>query len=229
MASGSDAARNVSELVLLNSDFEAIPKIIEEGRRTINNIERSASLFLTKTTYATLLAIIFLFLNFDYPFEPIQLSLISSITIGIPAFILALEPNYNIIKDNFFLNILKKSLPGGITIVINILSVVIISKIFNFNKEIISTMSVILVAITGFILLFRICIKFNKLRFFMFTGLIILFLSCIIGLPKLFELVILKPIYLIYIALLFVLDIGLFNFLYNLCEKKLFKYKDKIK
>ena len=228
MASGSDAAKSVSELVLLNSDFDAIPSIIAEGRRTINNIERSSSLFLTKTTYATLLAIIFLFIAFDYPFEPIQLSLISSITIGIPAFILALEPNYNVIKGNFFFNILKKSLPGGITIVINVISVVIISKIFNFNKEIISTMSVILVAITGFILLFRICTKFNKLRFFMFIGLIILFFSCIIGLPKLFEIVILKPIYIIHIALLFVLDIGLFNVMYNFCEKRLFKYKDKI-
>ena len=194
-----------------------------EGRRTINNIERSAGLFLTKTTYATLLAIIFLFINFDYPFEPIQFSLISSITIGIPAFILALEPNYNIITGNFFLNILKKSIPGGLTIVINILSVVIISKIFNFNKDVISTMSVILVAITGFILLFRICIKFNKLRFFMFIVLIILFFSCIIGLPKLFEIVILKPIYIIHIAILFVLDIGLFNVIYNLCEKNLNK------
>ena len=228
MSSGSDAARNVSELVLLDSNFEAIPKIIVEGRRTINNVERSASLFLTKTIYATILALLFLFIPMDYPFEPIQLSLISSITIGIPAFILALEPNYNVIKGNFFFNILKKSLPGGITIVINVISVVIILKIFNLNKEIISTMSVILVAITGFILLFRICTKFNKLRFFMFIGLIILFFSCIIGLPKLFEIVILKPIYIIHIALLFVLDIGLFNVMYNFCEKRLFKYKDKI-
>ena len=228
MASGSDAARNVSELVLLNSDFEAIPKIIEEGRSTINNIERSSSLFLTKTIYATLLAIIFFFINKDYPFEPIQLSLISSITIGIPAFILALEPNDNMITGNFFLNILKKSLPGGFTIVINILSVILISNIFNLNSDIVSTMAVILVAITGFILLFKICDKFNKLRISLFIGLIILFLSCIIGLPKLFELVILKPIYLIYIALLFVLDIGLFNILYNLCEKNLNRNKDKI-
>jgi len=228
MASGSDAARNVSELVLLESNFDAIPKIIEEGRRTINNIERSASLFLTKTTYATLLAILFLFISADYPFEPIQLSLISTITIGIPAFVLALEPNYNIVKGNFFLNILKKSLPGGLTIVINVLSVILISKIFKLNSNIVSTMAVILVAITGFILLFKICDKFNKLRISLFIGLIILFISCIIGLPKLFELVILKPIYIIYILLLFVLDIGLFNYLYNLCEKKLFKYKDKI-
>ena len=228
MASGSDAARNVSELVLLNSDFDAIPEIIAEGRRTINNIERSSSLFLTKTVYATLLAILFIFLKFDYPFEPIQLSLISTITIGIPAFVLALEPNYNIVTGNFFLNILKKSIPGGLTIVVNVLCVVLISKIFNLDSDIISTMAVILVAITGFILLYKTCDKFNKLRLSLFIVLIILFLSCIIGLPKLFELVILKPIYIIYIALLFVLDIGLFNFLYDLCEKKLFKYKDKI-
>ena len=228
MASGSDAARNVSELVLLNSDFDAIPKIIEEGRRTINNIERSASLFLTKTTYATLLAILFIFLKFDYPFEPIQLSLISTITIGIPAFVLALEPNYNMIKGNFFLNILKKSIPGGITIVLNVISVIIISKIFNLNSDIISTMSVILVAMTGFILLFKICDKFNKLRFSLFIILIILFISCIIGFPKLFEIVMLKPIYIIYIALLFVLDIGLFNVLYEFCNKKIEKNKDKI-
>ena len=228
MASGSDAARNVSELVLLNSDFDAIPEIINEGRKTINNIERSASLFLTKTVYATLLAILFIFLKADYPFEPIQLSLISAITIGIPAFVLALEPNNNIITGNFFLNILKKSIPGGLTIVVNVLFVVLFSKIFNLDSNIISTMAVILVAITGFILLHKTCDKFNKLRLSLFIVLIILFLSCIIGLPKLFELVVLKPIYIIYIALLFVLDIGLFNVLYNLCEKKLFKYKDKI-
>lgn len=228
MASGSDAARNVSELVLLNSDFDSIPKIIEEGRRTINNIERSASLFLTKTTYATLLAILFIFLKLDYPFQPIQLSLISTITIGIPAFVLALEPNYNMIKGNFFLNILKKSIPGGITIVINVISVIIISKIFNLNSDIISTISVILVAMTGFILLFKICDKFNKLKISLFIILIILFFSCIIGLPKLFEIVILKPIYIIYIALLFVLDIGLFNVLYEFCNKKIDNNKDKI-
>ena len=228
MASGSEAARNVSELVLLNSDFESIPEIIAEGRRTINNVERSASLFLTKTTYATLLAILFLFVSFDYPFEPIQLSLISTVTIGIPAFVLALEPNYSMVEGNFFLNILKKSLPGGLTTVINVIFVILISKIFNLNSEIISTMSVILVSMTGFILLFKICYKFNKLRISLFIVLIILFLSCIIGLPKLFEIVLLKPIYLIYIVLLFVLDIGLFNVLYDLCEKKIFKYKDRI-
>ena len=228
MASGSDAARNVSEIVLLNSDFDAIPKIVEEGRRTINNVERSASLFLTKTVYATLLAIIFLFVSMNYPFQPIQLSLVSSITIGIPAFILALEPNYDRVKGNFFINVLKKSLPGGITIVMNVISVMIVSKIFNLNEGIISTMSVILVAITGFILLYKICYKFNLLRKILYILLIIAFLSCIIGLPKLFELVLLRPIYVIFIVLVSILDIGLFNFISDICEKKLFKYKEKI-
>ena len=101
-------------------------------------------------------------------------------------------------------------------------------SLFSLSDNVISTMSVILVAITGFILLFKICNQFNKLKIFMFIFLIILFFSCIIGLPKLFEIVILKPIYLISIAILFVLDIGLFNVLYEFCSKKLFKYKDKI-
>lgn len=228
MASGSDAARNVSEIVLLNSDFEAIPKILEEGRRTINNVERSASLFLTKTIYAVLLAIIFLFVPMDYPFQPIQLSLVSSITIGIPAFILALEPNNKIIEGNFFISILKKSLPGGLTIVINVLSVMIVSKIFDLNSDTISTLALILVAITGFILLFKICYKFNLLRKIMYIVLIILFLSCIIGLPQFFELVLLKPIYIIFIILISILDIGLFNFLSDISERRILKIK-KIK
>ena len=228
MAQGSEAARNVSELVLLDSNFDAIPKIVEEGRRTINNIERSASLFLTKTTYATLLAIIFLFLTISYPFEPIQLSLISTITIGIPSFILALEPNKDKIKGNFFLNVLKKSLPGGLTIVINVVSIVALSDLFKINSEEMSTMAVILIAITGFILLYRICYKFNTLRLSLYIFLIALFVSCIIGLPNLFELVALKPILIIYIFILFIIDVGVFNFLADFCEKKLFKYQEKI-
>lgn len=225
MASGSDAARNVSEIVLMDSNFDAVPKIVLEGRKTINNIERSASLFLTKTIYATLLALIFLIVPMTYPFQPIQLSLISCITIGIPAFVLALEPNYKRIKGKFFLNIILKSLPGGLTIVINVLSIILFSKILNINSSELSTMAVFLVAITGFILLYRICGEFNKLRVSLFIFLIILFLCCIIGIPKVFELVILKPILVIFILLLFTLDIGLFNFLANLCEKKIKKSK----
>ena len=223
MASGSDAVRCVSELVLLNSDFSSIPKIIEEGRRSINNIERSSSLFITKTIYSILLSIIFLFVSYDYPFQPIQLSLVSTITIGIPAFILALEPNKNIVKGRFLINILKKSFPAAITVVINISLLILFSYIFNINSDIISTMAVIQVAIIGFILLFKICEKFNILKISLFIFLIIIFIVSILGLPKLFDLVTLKNIEIIYIAIIFLLDIGLFNLLYKVFNKKILK------
>ena len=106
IASGSDAARSVSQLVLLDSNFKSMPKIVAEGRRTINNIERSASLFLCKTIYATILAIIFVFAHMPYPFMPIQLSLIALVCIGIPSFILALEPNKNMVKGKFIQNVI---------------------------------------------------------------------------------------------------------------------------
>lgn len=110
MASGSDATRNVAELVLLDSNFASMPEIVLEGRRTINNIERSATLFLVKTIYAGILAIIFLFVNMPYPFMPIQLTLISTVTIGIPSFVLALEPNKERIKGKFLRNVISRAL-----------------------------------------------------------------------------------------------------------------------
>ena len=228
MASGSDAARNVSELVLLDSNFDAIPKIIGEGRRTINNIQRSASLFLTKTIYSTLLAILFLFIPMSYPFQPIQLSLVSTLNIGIPAFILALEPNRERIKGNFFLNILKKSLPGGITIVLNIIIVMILASTFNIETSQISTMCVILVSMTGFILLFKICGKFNWLRRIMFISLLIIYAALSFGLAEIFEFVLLKPILILYLFLLFIVDIGLFTVLSDTIEKIVDKYQEKI-
>ena len=121
MSSGSDAARNVAELVLLNSNFNSIPKIVKEGRRTINNIERSASLFITKTIYALLLLILFLFVGRAYPFIPIQLTLTSVFTIGIPSFVLALEPNNERVKGHFLLNVTSVAFPTAITIVFNII------------------------------------------------------------------------------------------------------------
>lgn len=110
MASGSDATRNVAELVLLDSNFASMPEIVLEGRRTINNIERSATVFLVKTIYASILAIIFLFVNMPYPFMPIQLTLISTVTIGIPSFVLALEPNKERIKGKFLRNVISRAL-----------------------------------------------------------------------------------------------------------------------
>jgi cation-transporting ATPase E len=113
MRSGSDAARNVSSLVLLGDDFSALPKAVTEGRRSINNLERSAVLFLTKTAYSLILAVIFVFLDAPYPFLPIQMTLINGLFIGVPSFLLALEKNCNIVQGSFLTNVLKHALPYG--------------------------------------------------------------------------------------------------------------------
>lgn len=228
IAGGSEAARNVAQLVLMDSNFKSVPAIVKEGRRTINNIERSGCLFLTKTTYSTLLAIIFLFISMSYPFQPIQLSLTSAITIGIPSFILALEPNNKKIEGNFFINVIKRSIPSAITIVLDVLIVMMFSSLFKFTSDQTSTMAVMLVAFTGFILLFKLCYPFTKLRLILFVFLIIAFIVCVLGLHSLFDLVLLKPFMFLFMGSLCILDIAIFTELSYLCEMKIFKYKDKI-
>ena len=154
MANGSDATKNISQLVLLNSNFSAMPKVVAEGRRTINNIQRSASLFLVKTIYSSLLAILALILQEEYPFIPIQLSLLGIITIGVPSFMLALEPNKERIRGNFLKNVIKRALPTGLLVVFSILTL----KILNYNNLIsesrLSGYCVIATGICGLGLLF---------------------------------------------------------------------------
>ncbi len=175
IASGSDGARNVAKLVLLDSNFDAMPKVVEEGRKSINNIERSSSLFLTKTIYATLMAILFLFIHMPYPFEPIQLTLISVATIGIPSFVLALEPNYERIKGKFFENILKNSVPTALTVIFHILILSLLSHFQIFSLEQISSLAVLLTAFTGILLLYKLCIPFDWMRRTLWFGMIVLF------------------------------------------------------
>lgn len=154
MQNGSDATKNVAQLVLLDSNFASMPKVVAEGRRTINNIQRSASLFLVKTIYSTILALMFLFMGEAYPFVPIQLTLISTVTIGIPSFILALEPNNARIRGNFLRNVISKSLPTGITVALNILIISILNKCNIISNEHYSSLCVIATSICGLILLF---------------------------------------------------------------------------
>ena len=114
MASGSEAAQ-ASQIVLLESDFSCMPQVVLEGRRVVNNIQRSASLFLVKNIFSFLLSLFSVVFMFTYPLEPSQVSLISMFTIGIPAFFLALEPNKNIIKGHFLTNVFLKALPAALT------------------------------------------------------------------------------------------------------------------
>lgn len=228
MANGSDAVKSTSQLVLLDSNFDSIPKIVNEGRRSINNLERSATLFLTKTIYSTLLAILFLFVNMNYPFQPIQLSLTNMVAIGIPSFILALEPNHDRIRGVFIINVIRKSIPAALTIMVNIISSMIFASMFNINDDYISTMCIILVAFTGFLLLFKTCYPFNYIRGIMYGSLIGIFIGSAVGLNKLFEFVLLTPKMFVFIAILCLLDMPLFGTLTHICEKKIFKHADRI-
>ncbi len=192
MASGSDAARSVSQLVLLDSNFKSMPKVVAEGRKTINNIERSATLFLAKTIYATILALLFLFMPMPYPFMPIQLSLISIVTIGIPSFILALEPNKDRIKGKFFTNVITKAIPTSLTVVIGIISIMIISGINNLSISEYSTLCILSTGITGLMLLFKLCFPFNWYRGTLFISMIILFVFGITVLKEWFSIIIVQ-------------------------------------
>lgn len=187
MANGSDATKNVSQLVLLDSNFASMPHVVGEGRRTINNIERSASLFLVKTIYATLLAFIFIFIDMPYPFIPIQLTLASVVTIGIPSFILALQPNHDLVKGKFLESVLQRAIPPAITIVLNILVVFIATNMFGFTYEETSTLSVAITGYTSFILLYKTCKPLNPLRTVLFISMFTAFLFGFVMLKNLFS------------------------------------------
>lgn len=175
VASGSEAAKNIANLILLDDNFANIPHIVNEGRRVINNIERSASLFLVKTTFSTLIAIVTIFTAFTYPFLPIQLTIISTITIGIPGFLLSLEPNNNIVKGNFIYNVFAKALPGAFTVLLCVFYAQILGSYLNYSPVVISTMCVLLTGLNGILVLRKVCLPFTKNRFVVFITMSILF------------------------------------------------------
>lgn len=165
MAAGSDAARNVAHLVLVDNDFASMPKVVAEGRRSINNLQRSASLFLVKTLFSIAMAVLFVILPWQYPYQPIQMTLVSAMTIGLPSFVLALEPNHDRIKGNFLENVIVRSIPGSITVVASVLIVNIVGNIFaDWSYAQISTLAVLLTAWTGIMLIVRLSIPFTPIR-----------------------------------------------------------------
>ncbi|MCM1371141.1 MAG: HAD-IC family P-type ATPase [Clostridium sp.] len=226
--SGSDAARTVSELILMDSNLDSMPVIVDEGRRTINNVERSSSLFIVKTIYATILAVLFIFINQKYPFIPIQLTLISALTIGIPSFVLALEPNYEKISGNFLINIFSKAFPTALTIVINILVTVIVGNLLNLTDEQISTLSVILIGFVGFMHIYLVSKPLNLLRSSLLIVLVSIFMVGIVGLRNLFSLTFITPYLLLLTTLLLGLTLLIFVFMTNIFHKYIYKFIKKI-
>lgn len=172
MASGSEAASNVAQLVLLDSDFSRMPSVVAEGRRVVNNIERTAALYIVKNIFSMLLAIFSVILMLDYPLEPSQVSLISMFTIGIPSFVLALEPNKELIRGHFLTNVLVRALPAGLTDFIVVSGLVIFCREFQVDLDCLSTSCTILVAIVGFMILHRIARPMNTGHIVMLVGVI---------------------------------------------------------
>ncbi len=224
LKNGSEATRSVSEIVILDSDFGHLVNVIEEGRRTINNITRSASLFLAKTMYSSMLLIMFLFLSYSFPFIPIHITLISVFAIGLPAFILTFEPNTDRVQGNFIKNILKKSFPTSITIIFNIIIISILTSIRNYDDMTMSTLAVILTTFTSFVLLFKICRPLNKFRIIIITSMISLFLIGFIFFKGLFVLADINLELFITILILSFISFILYNLFTKLFELFLQKH-----
>lgn len=177
MAGGSDAAKSVSDFVLMNKDFGSMVEVLKEGRRVINNIENVSSLYLIKTIYSTVLALLFIFLPFAYPFSPLQMSPINSLTVGIPSFILALEANYKKPDGKFLSNVLENSVPAAITVIFNIIIIQLAGLAFNLKFEETSTMSVLLTGVVGFIVLYKVSKPLDWKKNLMLITLFLLFIS----------------------------------------------------
>ena len=186
MASGSDAAVQASQVVLLESNFACMPSVVMEGRRVVNNIQRSASLFLVKNIFSFLLSLFSVVLMITYPMEPSQISLISMFTIGVPGFFLAFQPNKERIQGHFLTNVFLKALPAGLTDVLMVGALVVFGKTFGVNTTDISTAATMLLLIVGFIILFNICKPVNIFRGVVWGGCLTGCILCIIFLPKLF-------------------------------------------
>lgn len=187
MASGSEAASNVADLVLANSDFANMPKVVDEGRRVINNIERAASLFLVKNVFSFILTLIAILTVSVYPLKPVQISLSSALMIGIPSFFLALEPNKNIVKGKFLRNVLYKALPSGITAAVMVEFAVLIANEFNIDYSMLSTMACFVYSFAGYSMLYKVSSPFNIARGVIFCAMGVIYVLCVLMLPWFFD------------------------------------------
>ena len=187
MASGSEAAANAAQLVLLDSDFGQMPSVVSEGRRVVNNIQKAASLYLTKNIFSLLLALFSMVSVLSYPLKPTQITLISMFTIGVPSFILSLEPNSKKIEGKFLTNVFKMAAPAGITMFISVSAMVIFGQVFKIDDACISTSATMLVALVGFLFLGKVAVPANKLHVGMILALITGMAYCVIFMPQLFE------------------------------------------
>lgn len=164
MASGSDVACQVSDIVLLNSDFSSMPSVVQEGRRVINNIERSAALYLVKNIFSFVLAFITLFATLPYPFTPAQLSLVSALTIGVPSFVLAMEPNKNRVTGHFMRNVITRALPAALTDIVLIVGILLFYVAFKLDVGALSSICTAVMGMVGLLMVHETSKPYNKIR-----------------------------------------------------------------
>ena len=188
MASGAQAATQVARIVLLKSDFSAMPGIVDEGRRVINNIQRAATLFLVKNIFSLGLALISLFTIWPYPVEPIHLTMISALTIGVPSFFLAMEPNFERVKGRFLRGVLRRALPGGLTNIFVVLMAQAFMAVFGMEVTEIYPVCAAILGIVGLLVLFQTSKPFDKFRRIIWFAMVIALAGCFALLPGLFEL-----------------------------------------
>lgn len=186
MQSGSDAARSVSNLVLLDSNFASMPLVVAEGRRSVNNLQRSGTLFLAKTIFSFILALVFIFLPLPYPFQPIQLTLISTLAIGAPSFLLALEPNTDIIKGGFIRNILRRAMPQGAAMALSAIASVVICNALGFDDAVMSAVTVYITAAIAFSTVIRVIKPVKAWKIDMLSVLMGAFICAAVLFPSLF-------------------------------------------
>ena len=224
MAGGADAAKHAAQLTLMNADFAAMPEIVGEGRRVINNITRASSLFLVKTLYSFMLSVLMLVLPLTYPFQPIQLTLVSSLTVGIPSFFLALEPNQERVRGNFLQTVLNRALPGAIAVTVCSSLAMVCGEAFGLPTDMDSTLATLVTAMVGLMVLFRVCLPLNRNRIVLFSAMLLGMAGAVLFANKVFYLAHLQgqPIAILLFLVLSILAFFLM-FLITRTEKRLEK------
>ena len=219
MGLGSEACKNIASLILLNNQFSSLPELLKQGRCVINNIQKSASLFLVKNIFSMGLAILALLIIKEYPFKPIQLTLISALSTGIPSFVLTLEPNENRIEGNFLKNVVSKAIPGAFCVILSVLGCFFYRQFIGMTNEQYSTICTILAGCNALFVLKGVCKPFTKIRQLLIGSMSVCFLFSILFFPSFFYLVPLQWNHILYILISVCLMPAVLKILSNICSR----------
>ncbi|RVU73089.1 MULTISPECIES: cation-translocating P-type ATPase [Lactobacillus] len=218
MASGNSAAVQASQVVLLDSNFVKMPDVVNEGRRVVNNIQRSASLFLVKNIFSFLMAIFSLIMTINYPLQPSQITLISAFTIGLPSFMLALESNHNRIRGKFIPNVLARAIPGGLTDMLAVSILVVAGSYIALDHDQVGTTATLLLILVGTMVMYHISAPLNKFRLSVIALSLVGVVGSIIFLHNLFSLSMLKPRSIFMLLVLFFAAVTIFRWLSHMLD-----------